>query len=117
MINRESGLSIVRQCQLVGFSRTSMYYEPKPISSMDLELMRLIDEIHLKYPFFGSRRIRDKLNEKGHKVGRGHVATMMRKMRIEALYRKPRLSEPHPGHKIYPYLLRGMEITKAGQVW
>jgi putative transposase len=117
MINRESDLSIVRQCQIVGISRTSMYYEPKPISSMDLELMRLIDEIHLRCPFYGSRRLRDKLNEKGHKVGRGHVATLMRKMRIEALYRKPRLSEPHPGHKIYPYLLRGMEITKANQVW
>jgi len=117
MINRESDLSIVRQCQIVGISRTSMYYEPKPISSRDLELMRLIDEIHLRYPFFGSRRIRDKLNEDGHKVGRGHVATLMRKMGIEALYRKPRLSEPHPEHKVYPYLLRGMEITKANQVW
>jgi putative transposase len=117
MINRKSDLSIVRQCQIVGISRTSMYYEPKPISSRDLELMRLIDEIHLRYPFFGSRRIRDKLNENGHNVGRGHVATLMRKMGIEALYRKPKLSEPHPGHKVYPYLLRGMEITRANQVW
>nr|CBX27843.1 hypothetical protein N47_C19010 [uncultured Desulfobacterium sp.] len=117
MIKRESDLSIVRQCQIVGISRTSMYYEPKPISSKDLELMRLIDEIHLRCPFYGSRRLRDKLNENGHNVGRGHVTTLMRKMGIEALYRKPRLSEPHPGHKIYPYLLRDMEITKANQVW
>jgi len=117
MIDRESKLSIVQQCRVVGISRTSMYYEPKPISSRDIGLMRLIDEIHLRYPFYGSRRIRDELNDSGHKVGRGHVATLMRKMGIEALYRKPRLSAPHPEHKIYPYLLREMEITRANQVW
>jgi len=94
-----------------------MYYKPKPISFKDLELMRLIDEIHLRLPFYGSRRIRDELNGSGHEVGRGHVSTLMRKMGIEALYRKPRLSEPHPGHKVYPYLLRGMEITIANQAW
>jgi putative transposase len=117
MIDQKSKLSIVKQCQLIGISRTSMYYKPKPTSSKDLELMRLIDEIHLRLPFYGSRRIRDELNGSGHKVGRDHVATLMRKMGIEALYRKPRLSEPHPGHKVYPYLLRGMEITRANQVW
>lgn len=117
MINRESKLSIIQQCQIVGISRASMYYEPKPISSRDIDLMRLIDEIHLRYPFYGSRRIRDELNDSGHEVGRGHVATLMRKMGIEVLYRKPRLSVPHPEHKIYPYLLRGMEITRANQVW
>jgi putative transposase len=117
MINRESKLSIIQQCQIVGISRASMYYEPKPISSRDIDLMRLIDEIHLRYPFYGSRRIRDELNDSGHEVGRGHVATLMRKMGIEVLYRKPGLSAPHPEHKIYPYLLRGMEITKANQVW
>jgi putative transposase len=94
-----------------------MYYEPKPISSRDIGLIRLIDEIHLRYPFYGSRRIRDELNDSGHEVGRGHVATLMQKMGIEALYRKPRLSAPHPDHKIYPYLLREMEITRANQVW
>jgi putative transposase len=117
MIDRKSKLSIVKQCQIIRISRTSMYYKPKPISSKDLELMRLIDEIHLRLPFYGSRRIRDELNGRGHEVGRGRVSTLMRKMRIEALYRKPRLSEPHPGHKVYPYLLRGMEITRANQVW
>ncbi|MBA3035308.1 MAG: IS3 family transposase [Desulfobacterium sp.] len=117
MIDRKSKLSIVKQCQLIGTSRTSMYYKPKPISFKDLELMRLIDEIHLRLPFYGSRRIRDELNGSGHEVGRGHVSTLMRKMGIEALYRKPRLSEPHPGHKVYPYLLRGMEITIANQAW
>jgi len=117
MIDRESKLSIVQQCRIVGISRTSMYYEPKPISSRDIELMRLIDEIHLRYPFYGSRRILDELKESGHEVGRGHVATLMQKMGIETLYRKPRLSVPHPEHKIYPYLLRDMEITRANQVW
>jgi len=117
MIDRESKLSIVQQCRMVGISRTSMYYESKPISPRDIELMRLIDEIYLRYPFYGSRRIRDELKDSGHEVGRGHVATLMRKMGIEALYRKPRLSEPHPGHKVYPYLLRNMEINRANQVW
>ena len=79
--------------------------------------MRVIDEIHLKYPFYGSRKVRDELKARGIKVGRGHVRTLMRKMGIEALYQKPRLSEPHPGHKIYPYLLRGLEISRANQVW
>jgi len=117
MIDQESELSIVQQCRVVGISRTSMYYEPKPISSRDIGLMRLIDEIHLRYPFYGSRRIRDELNDSGHEVGRGHVATLTRKMGIEVLYRKPRLSVPHPDHKIYPYLLRGIEITRANHVW
>lgn len=117
MIDRESKLPIAQQCQIVGISRTSMYYEPKPISSRDIGLMRLIDEIHLRYPFYGSRRIRDELNGSGNEIGRGHVVTLMRKMGIETLYRKPRLSKPHPEHKIYPYLLRNMEITKANQVW
>jgi putative transposase len=79
--------------------------------------MRLIDEIHLKHPFMGSRSIRDQLQDMGHDVGRGHVSTLMRKMGIAALYRKPRLSKPHPAHKVYPYLLRGMEITRANHVW
>jgi putative transposase len=79
--------------------------------------MKLIDEIHLKYPFMGSRSIRDELQDRGYEIGRDHVRTLMKKMGIEAIYRKPRLSKPHPGHKIYPYLLRGLEITRANQVW
>jgi putative transposase len=88
-----------------------------PVSARDLELMRLIDEIHLKYPFWGSRSIRDELRDRGYEVGRLHVSTLMKKMGIEALYRKPRLSKPHPDHKVYPYLLKGLEITRANQVW
>jgi putative transposase len=98
-------------------SRSSLYYEPVPISDEDLELMRLIDEIHLKYPFMGSRSIRDQLHDRGHKVGRQHVSTLMKKMGIGALYRKPRLSKPHPDHKVYPYLLRDLEIVRANHVW
>jgi putative transposase len=80
-------------------------------------MMRIIDEVHLKYPFYGSRNIREELRDRGYKVGRGHVSTLMNKMGIEALYRKPRLSKPHPGHKIYPYLLRGLEIIRGNHVW
>jgi putative transposase len=88
-----------------------------PISARDLDLMRLIDEIHLKHPFMGSRSIRDQLEGMGYHVGRGHVSTLMKKMGIAALYRKPRLSKPHPDHKVYPYLLSGLEITRANHVW
>jgi len=79
--------------------------------------MRLIDEIHLKYPYMGSRSIRDQLEDRGHEVGRQHVSTLMKKMGIAAMYRKPKTSKPHPDHKVYPYLLRGSEITKANHVW
>jgi putative transposase len=79
--------------------------------------MQLIDEIHLKHPFMGSRSIRDQLQDRGYQVGREHVSTLMSKMGIAALYRKPKLSKPHPEHKVYPYLLRGMEITRANRVW
>ena len=102
---------------MLELSRSSLYYKAVPVNSRDLEIMKLIDEIHLKYPFYGIRRIRDELQEQGYKIGREHVSTLMKKMGIEALYRKPRLSKPHPGHKIYPYLLRGAEISRANQVW
>ena len=117
MIDRAHELSVSRQCQLLEIGRSSYYYQAVPVSQADVDLMRIIDEIHLKYPFYGSRKVRDELKARGFKVGRGHVRTLMRKMGIEALYQKPRLSEPHPGHKIYPYLLRDMEITRANQVW
>ena len=87
------------------------------MSEADLYLMRIIDEIHLNRPFLGSRRIRDELVDRGHNVGRGHVRTLMLRMGIHALYRKPRLSKPHPGHRVFPYLLRGVSITRANQVW
>lgn len=117
MIDRHHELPLTRQSQILGLSRSSLYYKAVKVGARDLELMRLIDEIHLKYPFYGSRSIRDELRGRGHPVGRGHVSTLMKKMGIEALYRKPRLSKPHPGHKVYPYLLRGLEITRANQVW
>ena len=94
-----------------------MYYQLEPISKDELNMMSLIDEIHLRYPFYGSRRIRDELLDNGFHVSRDRVRTLMKKMGVEALYRKPRLSTPHPGHKVYPYLLRGMKIDRANQVW
>jgi putative transposase len=117
MIDQGYKLSLTRQSAILELSRSSLYYETVPISARDLELMRLIDEIHLKHPFMGSRSIRDQLQDMGHRVGRQHVSTLMKKMGIAALYRKPRLSKPHPDHKIYPYLLRGIEISHANHVW
>ena len=117
MIDRGHRLPLTRQGQILGLSRASLYYEAVPLSALDLELMRLIDEIHLKYPFYGVRRVRNELRDLGHDVGRQHVGTLMRRMGISALYQKPRLSIPHPEHKIYPYLLRGLEITRANHVW
>lgn len=117
MIDKESELSIFRQCQILKLSRSSIYYNPAEVSEKDLALMREIDEIHLKYPFYGSRRIRNELWDRGFKVGRGHVATLMRKMGIAALYPKPRTSKPNMAHKVYPYLLKGLNITRANHVW
>jgi putative transposase len=117
MINREHPLPITKQCQLLDLCRSGIYYAPVPVSDKNRDLMRLIDRIHLEYPFLGSRGIRNELLNKGYKVGRSHIRTLMRKMGIEALYKKPRLSEPHPGHTIYPYLLRGLSITEGNAVW
>ena len=110
-------MPLTRQSQILELSRSSLYYKAMPVKALDLEIMKQIDEIHLKYPFMGSRSIRDELQGQGFEIGREHVSTLMKRMGIEAIYRKPRLSKPHPGHKIYPYLLRGMEITRANQVW
>jgi putative transposase len=117
MINRKHPLPLMHQSRILELSRSSLYYKAAPVSANDLELMRAIDEIHLNYPFYGSRNIRDELRSQGYLVGREHVRTMMNKIGIEALYRKPRLSQPHPGHKVYPYLLKGLKITRANQVW
>lgn len=117
MISREHRLPLTHQARLLELSRSSLYYEPVPVSENDLLLMRLIDEIHLKHPDLGSRRIQDELEDMGHNVGRDHIRTLMRKMGIEAVYQKPKLSKPHPQHKIYPYLLRNVEITRANHVW
>jgi len=117
MINRQHELPLTRQSKILQLSRSSVYYRAVGVSERDLEMMRIIDEVHLKYPFYGSRNIRDELRDLGYKVGRDHVRTLMKRMGIEALYRKPRLSRPHPEHKIYPYLLRGLEIISANHVW
>jgi len=117
MINKSYTLPVTRQCKILKLSRSGMYYQAVPVSKQDLKVMREIDEIHLKYPFYGSRRVRNELRDRGFTVGRGHVRTLMKKMAIEALYRKPRLSIPFAGHKIFPYLLRGMKIDQANQVW
>jgi putative transposase len=117
MIDRGHPLPLTRQSQLLELSRSSLYYEAVPTSDRDVELILLIDEIHLKYPFYGTRRIRNELRDRGHDVGRCHVGSLMKKMGIRALYSKPRLSKPNPEHKIYPYLLRDLEITRANHVW
>ena len=117
MIDRAHPLSLTRQAAAAGISRGSVYYLPKPVSAADLALMRRIDELHLELPFAGSRMLRDLLNDQGVVVGRKHVATLMRRMGIEALYRKPNTSRRHPKHKIYPYLLRHRPITAPNQVW
>lgn len=117
MIDKKDRLPVTRQCELLQLSRSSVYYVPAPISPKDLELMRQIDEIHLQYPFYGSRKLRDELWARGHSVSRGRVRRLMRTMGIEALYVKPRLSILHPEHKKYPYLLRGLAITSPNHVW
>ncbi len=117
MIDRRHELPLVRQAVLVGLSRGAIYYEPRPVSERDLKLMRQIDELHLEHPFAGSRMLRDLLNNEGHTVGRRHVATLMKRMGIEAIYRRKNTSRPHPEHQIYPYLLRRLQIDRPNQVW
>ena len=117
MIDRTHQLCISRQAQLLGISRGSVYYQPKQVSEEDLVLMRKLDELHLEYPFMGARMLRDQLNRMGFPIGRKRVSTLMKKMGIEALYQKPKTSKKHPGHAVYPYLLRGRIIDRANQVW
>jgi putative transposase len=117
MIDRHHKLPIAKQAKALGISRSSVYYLPRPVSSADLAAMRRIDELHLEFPFAGSRMVRDLLGKDGIEIGRRHVATLMKRMGIEALYRKPNTSKPAPGHKIYPYLLRGVTINRPNQVW
>lgn len=117
MTDRDHRLSLTRQAALLGISRTGLYYAPRPPSAVDLKLMRRIDELHLDYPFAGGRMLAGLLRQEGHAVGRLHVATLMKRMGIEALYRRPNTSKPAPGHKIYPYLLRKTAVTRPNQVW
>ena len=117
MIDREHDLPVTRQAEAVGLARSTVYYLPRPVSAADLALMKQIDKLHTEFPFAGSRMLRRLLAINGSKVGRRHVKTLMNRMGIEALYRRPRTTKPEPGHKIYPYLLRGMEVTRPNQVW
>jgi putative transposase len=117
MIDRAHDLPITRQAQVLRISRGSVYYLPRPVSEGDLAIMRRLDRLHLEFPFAGSRMLRGLLVAEGCKIGRRHVKTLMKRMGIEALYRRPRTTKPEPGHKIYPYLLRGMEIVRPNQVW
>jgi len=117
MITPDHKLPIAQQCRILELARSTVYYQPRPVSDADLALMRCIDELHLEYPFAGARLLRDILNREGHKIGRKHVATLMDRMGIEAIYRKPNTSKRHPAHPIYPYLLRNLTITRSNHVW
>jgi len=118
MVDRQHpSLSVVRQCRLLGISRSGLYYQPKGISEEDLALMELIDRQYLVTPFYGSRKMAAWLKSQGHKVDRKRVRRLMQTMGLKAIYRRPRTSKPAPGHKVYPYLLCGMKITRPNQVW
>jgi putative transposase len=117
MIDRTHTLPVKRQAKELGISRGSVYYLPRPVSSENLAIMRRIDALHLEFPFAGSRMLRDFLRQEGIEIGRCHVASLMKKMAIEAVYRRPSTSKPAPGHKIYPYLLRKLPIVRPNQVW
>ena len=117
MIDRTAELSVSRQAILLGISRGSIYYKNRPMSDADLKLMYRIDKLHMEFPFAGSRMLQGLLVQEGFSAGRLHVATLMKLMGIEALYRKPNTSKSAPGHRIYPYLLRKLPITRPNQVW
>jgi putative transposase len=117
MIDRGHDLPITRQAEALCVSRSSVYYLRRAVPEADLAIMQRLDRLHLEYPFAGARMLKGLLAAEGSKIGRRHVKTLMRRMGIEALYRRPRTTKPEPGHKIYPYLLREKEITRPNQVW
>ena len=117
MINRNHKLPLSRQAELLNISRGTIYYKSRDVSVADLNIMRRLDALHLDYPFAGSRMLRDMLAREGVSIGRRHMRTLMKKMGIEAIYRRPNTSKAAPGHKIYPYLLRGLKIERNNQVW
>jgi putative transposase len=117
MIDRSHDVPLKRQAEVLGLSRGSLYYQPHPVSAADLAIMRRLDELHLNYPFAGSRMLRDLLRAEGIEIGRDHVITLMRRMGIEALYRRPNTSKSAPGHMVFPYLLRGMKVDRPNQAW
>lgn len=117
MIDRNHELPVAWQCQVLNLSRSSVYYQPRPVSQENLVLMRRLDELHLEYPFMGSRALREQLKRAGCSVSRGRIVRLMRLMGIQAIYRKPNTSKPHPTHPVYPYLLRNIVIDRPNQVW
>ena len=117
MIDREHELPLARQAELLGLNRSTLYYEPRPVPPSELTIMGRIDELHLDHPFAGSRMLRDLLRGEGVAIGRELVITLMRRMGIEAIYRKPNTSKAALGHKIYPYLLRGVAVERPNQAW
>ena len=117
MIERDGEVSVKRQAQLLDLSRSSVYYIARDLPERDLKLMRILDELHLKWPFYGARKLARELQNQGHEVGRQHVTTLMRRMGMETIYRKPRTSIPAPLSAIYPYLLNGLKIERPNHVW
>ena len=117
MLSRMHQLSLTKQAKVLGLSRGSLYYRPKSVAEEEQSLMKRIDQLHLEFPFAGARMLRDRLRQEDWPVGRKHVATLMRRMGLEALYRKPRTTQQHPAHRVYPYLLRNLRVTRANQVW
>lgn len=117
MVQAQPGLSLRRQCELLGVSRSGLYYEPVGTSDEDLALMRRIDELHLKWPFYGSRKLCHALGGEGLQVNRKHMQRLMRLMGLESIAPKPKTSEPAPEHPTYPYLLRNLVISRPNQVW
>jgi putative transposase len=117
MVDKKNPLSVARQCSLLALPRSTFYHTPKPVTAEELELMKLIDRCHLEKPFYGSRRVRDWLEDRGHKVNRKRIQRLMRTMGIVALYPKRNLSLANQAHKIYPYLLRNLVIDRPNQVW
>jgi putative transposase len=117
MIERGAEVTVKRQAELLSLSRASVYYQPRPVSERDLLLMRRLDELHLEAPYYGARKLAAQLRREGHEVGRKHVGTLMWRMGIEALYRKPRTSIPARGAATYPYLLQNLAIERPNQVW
>jgi putative transposase len=117
MIDRTHELPLTRQAKILKLSRSGLYYQPRPVPPADLVIMRRMDELHLDYPFAGSRMLRDLLRGEGVGIGRQHVATLMKRMGIQAIYRRPNTSKPAPGHKIYPYLLRDVAVERPNQAW
>jgi putative transposase len=117
MIERDAEVTVTRQAQLLDLSRSSVYYTPRALPERDLVLMRRIDELHLLWPFYGARKFAIELRKDGHEVGRRHVTTLMRRMGLETIYRKPRTSIPARAAAIYPYLLGHLRIERPNQVW